>query len=46
MAGLRGDDRQIRSTSSCTSAEARIPASHPARPMRALVDQNARGMSR
>lgn len=46
MAGMRGDDRQPTSMFSYVSAEDRVPADHPLRPIRALVDEILRDMSR
>jgi transposase len=44
--GMRGDDRQPTSMFSYVSAEDRVPADHPLRPIRALVDEILRDMSR
>ena len=46
MAGMRGDDRQPTSMFCYVSAEDRVPADHPLRPIRALVDEILREMSR
>lgn len=46
MAGMRGDDRQPTAMFSYVSAEDRVPADHPLRPIRALVDEILRDMSR
>jgi transposase len=46
MAGLRGDDRQPTALFSYVSAEDRVPADHPLRPIRALVDELLRDMWR
>jgi transposase len=46
MTGMRGDDRQPTSMFSYVSAEARVPQDHPLRPIRALVDEILRDMSR
>ncbi|AMY09907.1 Transposase DDE domain protein [Luteitalea pratensis] len=46
MASMRGDDRQPTSMFSYVSAEDRVPADHPLRPIRALVDEILRDMSR
>ena len=43
---MRGDDRQPTSMFSYVSAEDRVPADHPLRPIRALVDEILRDMSR
>jgi len=42
---MRGDDRQPPAMFSYVSAEDRIPAGHPLRPIRALVDEILRDMS-
>ena len=44
--GMRGDDRQPTAMFSYVSAEDRVPADHPLRPIRALVDEILRDMSR
>ncbi len=46
MAGMRGDDRQPTAMSSYVSAEDRVPADHALRPIRTLVDEILRDMSR
>ena len=46
MAGMRGDDRQPTAMFSYVSAEDRVPADHPLRPIGALVDEILRDMSR
>ena len=46
MTSMRGDDRQPTSMFSYVSAEDRVPADHPLRPIRALVDEILRDMSR
>ena len=46
MGGMRGDDRQPDSMFSYVSAEQRVPADHPLRAIRALVDEVLRDMSR
>jgi transposase len=46
MPGMRGDDRRPEPMFSYVSAEERIPADHPLRPIRALVDEILRDMSR
>ena len=46
ITGMRGDDRQPTSMFSYVSAEDRVPADHPLRPIRALVDEILRDMSR
>jgi len=46
MGGMRGDDRQPDSMFSYVSAEQRVPADHPLRAIRALVDDVLREMSR
>lgn len=46
MAVMRGDDRQPRAMFSYVSAEERVPASHPLRPIRAFVDEILREMTR
>jgi transposase len=43
---MRGDDRQPDSIFSYVSAEQRVPADHPLRAIRALVDEVLRDMSR
>ncbi len=43
---MRGDDRQPTAMFSYVSAEDRVPADHPLRPIRALVDEILRDMSR
>jgi hypothetical protein len=43
---MRGDDRQPDSMFSYVSAEQRVPADHPLRAIRALVDDVLREMSR
>ena len=43
---MRGDDRQPESMFSYVSAEQRVPATHPLRAIRALVDAVLREMSR
>src|SRR4249920_3010467 len=45
MAGMRGDDRQPDAMFSYVSAEQRVPADHPLRAIRALVDDVLRDMS-
>ena len=42
---MRGDDRQPEAMFSYVSMETRIPADHPLRAMRVLVDAALRGMS-
>jgi transposase len=46
MSGMRGDDRQPEPMFSYVSAEQRVPADHPLRAIRALVDGVLRDMSR
>src|SRR3954452_18671914 len=46
MSGMRGDDRQPEAMFSYVSAEQRVPADHPLRAIRALVDDVLRDMSR
>jgi transposase len=46
MAHMRGDDRQPDAMFSYVSAEQRVPADHPLRAIRALVDEVLRDMSR
>src|SRR5215217_2481594 len=46
MARMRGDDRQPDAMFSYVSAEQRVPADHPLRAIRALVDGVLRDMSR
>ena len=46
MGSMRGDDRQPDSMFSYVSAEQRVPADHPLRAIRALVDEILREMSR
>jgi transposase len=46
MGSMRGDDRQPDSMFSYVSAEQRVPAAHPLRAIRALVDEILREMSR
>jgi transposase len=46
MSGMRGDDRQPDAMFSYVSAEQRVPADHPLRAIRALVDDVLRDMSR
>src|SRR6188508_1914961 len=46
MSRMRGDDRQADSMFSYVSPEDRVPADHPLRPIRALVDEILRDMSR
>jgi len=46
MTRMRGDDRQPDSMFSYVSAERRVPADHPLRAIRALVDEVLRDMSR
>src|SRR6478609_11273186 len=46
MSGMRGDDRQPDAMFSYVSAEQRVPADHPLRAIRALVDDVLREMSR
>src|SRR6187200_749518 len=46
MSGMRGDDRQPDAMFSYVSAEQRVPADHPLRAIRALVDETLREMSR
>ena len=46
MARMRGDDRQPHAMFSYVSAEERVPADHPLRAIRALVDGVLRDMSR
>ena len=46
MSGMRGDDRQPDAMFSYVSAEQRVPATHPLRAIRALVDGVLRDMSR
>lgn len=46
MTGMRGDDRQPTAMFSYVSAEDRVPADHPLRPIRSLVDEILRDMSR
>src|SRR6266540_5429162 len=46
MSCMRGDDRQPDSMFSYVSAEERVPADHPLRAIRALVDDVLRDMSR
>jgi transposase len=46
MAPMRGDDRQPDAMFSYVSAEQRVPADHPLRAIRALVDDVLRDMSR
>jgi transposase len=46
MSSMRGDDRQPDAMFSYVSAEQRVPADHPLRAIRALVDDVLRDMSR
>jgi len=46
MARMRGDDRQSDAMFSYVSAEQRVPADHPLRAIRALVDDVLRDMTR
>src|SRR6188508_896591 len=46
MSRMRGDDRQADSMFSYVSPEQRVPQDHPLRPIRALVDEVLRDMSR
>jgi transposase len=46
MSRMRGDDRQPDSMFSYVSPEQRVPKDHPLRPIRALVDEVLRDMSR
>jgi transposase len=46
MARMRGDDRQPDAMFSYVSAEQRVPADHPLRAIRTLVDEVLRDMSR
>jgi transposase len=46
MARMRGDDREPDAMFSYVSAEERVPADHPLRAIRALVDEVLRDMSR
>jgi transposase len=46
MPGMRGDDQQPEPIFSYVSAEERIPQDHPLRPIRALVDEILRDLSR
>jgi transposase len=46
MSGMRGDDREPDAMFSYVSAEQRVPADHPLRAIRALVDDVLRDMSR
>ena len=46
MARMRGDDRQPDAMFSYVSAEQRLPADHPLRAIRTLVDEVLRDMSR
>jgi transposase len=46
MARMRGDDRQPDTMFSYVSTEERVPAEHPLRAIRALVDDVLRAMSR
>src|SRR5438132_9911725 len=46
MAPMRGDDRQPDAMFSYVSAEKRVPADHPLRAIRSLVDEVLRDMSR
>jgi len=46
MARMRGDDRQPDAMFSYVSTEQRVPADHPLRAIRALVDEVLRDMSR
>ena len=46
MAPMRGDDRQPDAMFSYVSAEQRVPADHPLRAIRALIDDVLRDMSR
>jgi hypothetical protein len=46
MAFMRGDDRQPDAMFTYVSAEQRVPADHPLRAIRALVDEVLRDMSR
>jgi transposase len=46
MSGMRGDDQQPDSMFSYVSPEQRVPADHPLRPIRLLVDEILRGLSR
>ena len=43
---MRGSDREQGSMFSYVSLEQRIPADHPLRPMRAMVDEALRKLSR
>src|SRR5213075_3232364 len=45
MGGMRGDDRQPDAMFSYVSAEQRVPADHPLRAIRSLVDDVLREMS-
>jgi len=42
---MRGDDRQQAAMFSYLSPEQRVPADHPLRPMRRMVDDVLRGLS-
>src|SRR3954468_21286182 len=46
MSGMRGADRQPDAMFSYVSTEQRVPADHPLRAIRALVDEVLRDMSR
>ena len=46
MARMRGDDRQPDAMFNYVSTEQRVPADHPLRAIRALVDDVLRDMSR
>ena len=46
MTRMRGDDRQPDAMFSYVSAEKRVPADHPLRAIRSLVDEVLRDMSR
>ena len=42
---MRGNDQQNTTLFSCISPEDRVPADHPLRPIRSMVDQALKGMS-
>jgi transposase len=42
---MRGDDRQQGAMFSCISSEQRVPADHPLRPIRQMVDEVRHGLS-
>jgi hypothetical protein len=42
---MRGDDNQQEAMFSCVSPEKRVPADHPLRPIRKMVDEILKEMS-